>query len=313
MAISSNLSPIEKALNDALLESIGGPEPWESEPLLLVNCYEDIQYLLTDSHEEFDRYHIFSNHKLCGYDNDINVAFCKLLRANGRFSEYMLLNKNKLQQRGLEKDFLNICDKKNDISNPYAKALQYMAALKCCLKSSIELMPKDQSKWYYKVDSIGVYSYVANICFIMLPDAIRRQIYLPRVVNDDYLYNNAYSYRKEIQHQLNKIDKLNYSNENIEEANQRYEAMMATTKNEKSASNIFYYLLKNAYQNNYTEDYTIEAAQNAKKFLKWSDSSIKAAITKFVPEAAFDRPGFRYADKVFDIINAADKRASVTR
>lgn len=313
MAISSNLSPIEKALNDALLESIGGPEPWESEPLLLVNCYEDIQYLLTDSHEEFDRYHIFSNHKLCGYDNDINVAFCKLLRANGRFSEYMLLNKNKLQQRGLEKDFLNICDNKNDISNPYAKALKYMAALKCCLKSSIELMPKDQSKWYYKVDSIGVYSYVANICFIMLPDAIRRQIYLPRVVDDDYLYNNAYSYRKEIQHQLDKIDKLNYSNENIEEANQRYEAMMATTKNEKSASNIFYYLLKNAYQNNYTEDYTIEAAKNAKKFLKWSDSSIKAAITKFAPEAAFDRPGFRYADKVFDIINSADKRASVTR
>ncbi|MCI7260803.1 MAG: hypothetical protein MR482_05265 [Selenomonadales bacterium] len=312
MAISSNLSPIEKALNNTLLESIC-QEPLDSESLLLVNHYEDIQYVLTDSHEEFNRYHIFDNHDLCGYDNDINVAFCKLLRANGRFSDDMLVNKNKLQQRGLEKDFLNICDNKNEISKPYAKALQYMATLKCCLKSNIELMPKEQSKWYYKVSSIGAYSYVANLCFIMLPDAIRRQINLPRVVDDDYLFNNAYSYRKEIQHQLDKIDKLNYSNENIEEANQRYEAMMTTTKNGKSARNIFYYLLKNAYQNNYIEDYTIEAAKNAKKFLKWSDSSIKAAITKFAPEAAFDRPGFRYADKVFDIINAADKLASVTR
>lgn len=315
MAISSNLSPIEKALNNALLESIDGPEPLDSEPLLLVNCYENIQYLLTDSHEEFSRYRIFSNHELCDYDNDINVAFCQLLRANGRFSEDMLVNKNKLQQRGLKKDFLNLLyDNKNEISKPYATALQYMAALKCCLKSSIELMPKELNKWYYNMSSISVYSDVANLCANMLPEAIQWQIYLPKVVDDDYLFNNAYCYRKSIQHQLDEIDKLNYSNVNIEEATQRYETMMATTKNEKSAKEKFCYLLKIAYENPYLEnDCTIEAAKNAKKFLKWSDSSIKAAITKFAPEAAFDRPGFCCADKVIDIINAADKWASVTR
>ena len=98
-----------------------------------------------------------------------------------------------------------------------------------------------------------------------------------------------------------------------DEYHERMFAAAAATKNGKSAKEKFYYLLNNAYQNPYIDDYTIEAAKNAKIFLKWSDSSIKAAITKFAPEAAYDRPGFRYADKVIDIINAADKRASVTR
>lgn len=112
---------------------------------------------------------------------------------------------------------------------------------------------------------------------------------------------------------LNLYDEINRQQDMSDEYHERMFAAAAATKNGKSAKEKFYYLLNNAYQNPYIDDYTIEAAKNAKIFLKWSDSSIKAAITKFAPEAAYDRPGVCYADKVIDIINAADKRASVTR